>query len=124
MSEKARRTAGGLLLTISVLLCLIPSFSIIPATGIKYRSGERQNRGISHAEPQENGDILINLDGPEKLTELPGIGPLLADLIIEERQKNGPFHYAEDLESVRGIGSGTVERIRNRVDLSLGERRE
>ena len=115
------RAAGCILLTISVLMCLIPFFAKSPAEGTKYRSGECQNRGISLAETTINGEIRVNLDGPEKLTELPGIGPSLAKMIVEERETNGPFRYAEDLESVRGIGSGTVEKIRNMIDLSLGE---
>ena len=31
--------------------------------------------------------------------------------MIEERERNGPFHYPEDLLSVKGIGTGKLEKI-------------
>ncbi len=35
---------------------------------------------------------------------LPGVGEVLADRIIDERSKNGPFSSPEDLTRVDGIG--------------------
>jgi len=48
-----------------------------------------------------------NTASAEDLNRLPGIGPALADRIVEERETNGPFESAADLERVRGIGPAT-----------------
>jgi competence protein ComEA len=42
---------------------------------------------------------------------LPGIGPKLAERIMDERQKNGAFGSLQALQRVRGIGPGTIRRI-------------
>lgn len=43
---------------------------------------------------------------------LPGIGPSLAQRIIDSRRREGPFRGPEDLRRVRGIGPKTLDRIR------------
>ena len=43
---------------------------------------------------------------------LPGIGPRLAERIMIDRQKNGDFGSLEALERVKGIGNGTIKRLR------------
>ena len=57
------------------------------------------------------GLIPINTAGADQLVLLPGVGPVLAGRIIEEREKNGAFRLPEDLLSVRGIGASTLEKI-------------
>ncbi len=55
--------------------------------------------------------VDINSAGREELTLLPGIGDKTARIIIEDREKNGPFAAVGDLSRVKGIGRSTVERI-------------
>lgn len=50
-------------------------------------------------------------DWPE-LIQLPGIGPILAQRLIAEREQNGAFREIEDLSRVGRIGPRTLERIR------------
>ena len=45
--------------------------------------------------------------------QLDGIGPVLAQRIVEDREKNGHFQSIDNLERVNGIGPKTIERIRS-----------
>lgn len=55
-----------------------------------------------------------------ELTALPGIGPVMAERIVEYRRQQAQAHRgdglafraAEDLAGVRGIGPKTVEKLR------------
>ena len=64
-----------------------------------------------------NGIISINDADAEELTELYGIGETLSSLIIEEREKNGPFRYPEDLTAVKGIGIKKLDGLRDMINL-------
>jgi competence protein ComEA len=50
-------------------------------------------------------------DWPE-LIQLPGVGQVLAERLIAERERGGPFRSHEDLDRVRGIGPRTLDRIK------------
>lgn len=54
--------------------------------------------------PEEGTAVRVNSATAEELCELRGIGPSLAQAIVEEREANGAFYYPEDLLNVRGIG--------------------
>ena len=47
-----------------------------------------------------------------ELIQLPGIGPTLAQRLVEVREQNGPFRDIEELSRVRGLGPRTLERIK------------
>jgi competence protein ComEA len=44
---------------------------------------------------------------------LPGIGPTLAQRIVEYRQATGPFRTPEDIKNVKGIGDGIFAEIKD-----------
>ena len=48
--------------------------------------------------------IPINRADKTVLTSLPGIGPVLAEKIVERRKQHGPFRSKADLMHVGGIG--------------------
>jgi len=55
---------------------------------------------------------INSADWPE-LAQLPGIGPVLARRIVEERNNGGPFVDYDDLaRRVSGIGPKTLAQIR------------
>lgn len=59
----------------------------------------------------ENFPVNINTATLEQLDTLPGIGPVLAQSIIDYREANGPFTSVLDLMNVSGIGEKKVEAI-------------
>lgn len=52
--------------------------------------------------------LQLNDATEAELMALPGVGPTMAARIVEDRQINGPFLQASDLERVRGIGPSKV----------------
>jgi comEA protein len=62
-----------------------------------------------------DGKININTATRNELMDLVGIGPALADSIIEYRNLNGHFNAIEDIMNVSGIAEGRFERIKDRI---------
>ena len=56
--------------------------------------------------------VDLNSASAAELLLLPGIGPTLAERIIEDRARLGPFPTVDALTRVRGIGPKTVENLR------------
>lgn len=66
-----------------------------------------------------DGKFNINTATPEMLDLLPGLGTVLSNRIVEYREEHGPFRSTDDLENVKGIGQGTIDKI---IDyISTGE---
>lgn len=57
------------------------------------------------------GPVNINTATAEQLQTLPGIGPVLAQRIIDYREENGPFETISELTMVSGIGISTLEEL-------------
>jgi competence protein ComEA len=62
-----------------------------------------------------DGRIDINLAGSVLLETLPGIGPAIAQRIIEYREMNGPFEAIEEIQDVPGIGEGKFQEIEDLI---------
>lgn len=63
--------------------------------------------------PKEDGSRIININtcSAEELESLPGIGPVLAQRIIDYRGETGGFKTIEDITKVRGIGAMVYEDV-------------
>jgi len=64
---------------------------------------------------QAGGKININTASAAELETLPGIGPVLAQRVVDYREANGPFAAIEDIKNVRGIGEATFEEIKELI---------
>jgi len=62
-----------------------------------------------------DGKININLASQSELTDLPGIGSVLASRIIDYRQQHGGFSRIEDIRNVSGIGEKRYEAIQDKI---------
>ena len=62
-----------------------------------------------------SGTININTASATDLQALPGVGARTAALIVEYRQKNGPFKKVEDLMNVRGIGEKNILKLKPQI---------
>ena len=61
--------------------------------------------------------ININTATLEELITLPGIGPALAQRILDFREAYGPFQNLVDLTDVEGIGTKKIEAIKDLITL-------
>ena len=62
---------------------------------------------------QDVAKINLNQANPETLIDIPGIGRILAQRIIDYRQNNGNFKDVTELENVRGIGQAKYQAIKD-----------
>lgn len=62
--------------------------------------------------------ININTALADELEKLKGIGPALAERIIEYRRVHGPFSEKSELLRVKGIGPKIYERIKDNISVN------
>lgn len=105
---------------LSRYVCVVETASATPAVSVN------SHRAVTaHAVANTSGSarsaagkklpdapVDINRASREELMRLPGIGAVLADRILADRQANGPFRRVEDLTRIRGIKARTLEKLR------------
>ena len=61
------------------------------------------------------GPVNLNTATLEDLDGLPGVGPVLAQRILDWREEHGRFSAVEELQEVPGIGPSTFADLKDRV---------
>lgn len=62
-------------------------------------------------ESASGGKVNLNRASATELEELPGIGPVLAQRIVDDRDTHGAFASVEDLERVSGVGASILANL-------------
>lgn len=105
--------------------------------GRNYNSGDVQLSGkITEATPVpsdptdlpeqneggiENARVNINAAAVEEISALPGIGPVLAQRIVDYRKQNGAFRSVAELTNVSGIGEKKLEAIKQYIFIGVSK---
>lgn len=61
------------------------------------------------------GPVPLSSATVEQLDELPGIGPVTAQKIVDWRTAHGGFRSVDDLDAIPGIGPSRIEQLRDLV---------
>ncbi len=116
MYDLKRSVPGIAMITISVILCMAPA--VFHHKETPAAPGRGSGRAASVPDIiHPAGTISVNESDAFELTELPGVGETIAELIILERNNNGVYYYPEDLTAVSGIGIKKLSQFRDMLNL-------
>jgi competence protein ComEA len=79
------------------------------------RRGPPGSAGQAVGVPGSGAKVSLGSATVEQLDELPGIGPVTAEKIVDWRTTHGPFRSVDDLNDVPGIGPARIEQLRDLV---------
>ena len=97
---------------------LVPDASQASQYGASASKPPASSNGPSGGEPADRGGgpvVELNSADLAALESLPGVGPALAQRIIDRRDQSGPFTSVDQLMDVSGIGPRVFEGLRERV---------
>ncbi|GHV08860.1 hypothetical protein FACS1894217_12000 [Clostridia bacterium] len=63
------------------------------------------------------GPVNINSADLQELQRLPGIGPAIAQRILDDRAANGLYRTVDELQRVKGIGEKMMEKLRPLIEI-------
>ena len=122
MSSPQQNKFAGFFLPAVCFLAAAGIISVILLNSYLYPGpGSQSSFPLPSLSPQEEsnpGLISINRADLSQLMTLDGIGPTLAQRIIDHREAYGFFNTPEDLLEVPGIGEKTLSAIRDDLSFS------
>jgi competence protein ComEA len=73
------------------------------------------SKGVRVSKAVRSGPININRATARQLDALDGVGPVIAQRIVDYRKLNGSFLTIDDLQKVSGIGAAKFAQIKAKV---------
>lgn len=97
----------ALVLTAFIVIYIVINAATVKPVNVTYNSTTSQNA--------DNNKTKVNINGATltQLQKIKGIGPVLAQNIIDYRNRNGNFRNYRDVLKVKGIGEKKLEDIQN-----------
>ena len=119
--EKKTRIGGAYLALAALTLCFALSLALLHRAAYAGRA----HGGYTVSVQEQVGEITVlpravtlvnvNTATAEELETLTGIGPVLAQSILDYRAEHGDFQTAEELLNVKGIGEAKLEGFRTQI---------
>jgi competence protein ComEA len=83
---------------------------VVPGRGVVAASAGASAAGSSPSAPLDLNSATL-----EELENLPGVGPVTAQKILDYRQQHGAFHSVAELQGVSGIGPAHMAQLKGLV---------
>ena len=109
--SERRRNAG---LITACLVALVFAATAGPAVAVESDDADAAKGAASRP-------IDINKATAVELTAIPGVGDVIAQRIVDFRDKQGPFRRVEDLLKIQGIGEKSFQKIRPHVKVEKAD---
>lgn len=98
----------------NIWLVVLLALAVVVAGGT---AGPVQAASPQGEKAAADGKVNINAASKTDLMKLQGVGPALAEKILEYRQANGPFKKPEEIRRVRGFGKGLWKKNREVITI-------
>lgn len=85
------------------------------AVGLTAGVTSAQESARTPAQKPAAAAVNLNTASVAQLESLPGVGPAMAQRIVEYRQQSGGFKKIEELMNVRGIGEATFLKLKELI---------
>ncbi|MBI2676700.1 MAG: helix-hairpin-helix domain-containing protein [Candidatus Yanofskybacteria bacterium] len=67
--------------------------------------------------PEQSARININTANSQELEKITGVGPVIAQRIVDYRKEKGAFQKIEDIKKVNGIGDIKFEKMKDEITI-------
>lgn len=101
---------------IRIMMAVIAAVAL-SATGLSAQSKAPAPKPTATAVAPVN----LNTATAEQLAAIPGVGPKMAERIIDYRQKNGGFKKIEDLMNVSGVGEKSFLKMKPLITITAAK---
>ncbi len=94
------------LIVLLVVICVL-----VAVNTVNFLRKERLKKSYSLVIEEGRIQLSLNSVSAIELEDLPGVGPVLAERIVEYREQNEGFRSLEELKRVKGIGDKLYQKI-------------
>ena len=121
--EHAEKFSAAHIVLLALTLAFLASLAVFAVRGERVTETDNYTVAVERSVPAEEivpekQPVDINAATAEELQRLMGIGPVLAQAIVDYRAEHGPFSSVDELLEVSGIGETKLDGIRS--DITLG----
>ena len=122
VSRAGGATRGAELAALNLAAPLVDGVQVLvprrpEASGAGGATGADPSAGALSGAATAGSGLKLSLSSAtaDELDELPGVGPITAQKILDYRAAHGPFRSVDDLDAVPGIGPTRIEQLRDLV---------
>jgi competence protein ComEA len=115
IADALRRAGGATRRADLTLVNLAAPVSDGTQVVVPRRVSAAEAAGGEAGDAQAGGPVHLNTATVDQLDELPGVGPVTAQKIVDWREQHGAFSSVDDLDAIPGIGPARLEQLRELV---------